>query len=89
MSTTARVSALFVPKVTPSIAPPLTSAVGITVVPVKVSGWLSQSNNGKNYQALNIEPVYSKQKEIEESDTNNASPSNDPPSKKEEEDFPF
>ena len=37
MSTTARVTALFVPKVTPSIVPPLTSAVGTTVVPVKVT----------------------------------------------------
>ena len=30
-------TALFVPRVTPSIAPPLTSAVGITVVPVNVT----------------------------------------------------
>ena len=34
-------------------------------------------------------PSLTKQKEIEEGDINNASPSNDPPSKKEEEDFPF
>ena len=37
LSTTAWVTALFVPRVTPSIAPPLTSAVGTTVVPVKVT----------------------------------------------------
>ena len=37
MSTTALVIALFVPSVTPSTAPPFTSAVGITVVPVNVT----------------------------------------------------
>jgi hypothetical protein len=63
---------------------------GEPVVPVKVSGWLSQSNNGKNYQALNIEPVYAKQKEIEESgSSDSASPSSPPPTNKQEEDFPF
>ena len=36
-SMTAWVTALFVPKVTASIAPPFTSAVGITVDPVKVT----------------------------------------------------
>ena len=34
---TASVTAVFVPKVTPSIAPPFTSTDGITVVPVKVT----------------------------------------------------
>ena len=34
---TAWVTALFVPNVTASIAPPFTSAVGITVEPVKVT----------------------------------------------------
>ena len=62
---------------------------GEPVVPIKVSGWLAESSAGKKYQALNIEPVYAKQKEIEEGDINNASPSSPPPSKKEEEDFPF
>ena len=37
LSTTAWVTALFVPSVTPSTAPPFTSAVGITVVPVNVT----------------------------------------------------
>ena len=36
-SITACVTALFVPSVTASIAPPFTSAVGITVEPVKVT----------------------------------------------------
>ena len=60
------------------------------VVPIKVSGWLTESSGGKNYQALTIEPVYAKQKEIEESgSSDSASPSSPSPSKKEEEDFPF
>ena len=37
LSITARVTALLVPKVTASIAPPFTSAVAITVEPVKVT----------------------------------------------------
>ena len=37
LSITAWVTALFVPKVTASIAPPFTSATGITVEPVKVT----------------------------------------------------
>ena len=37
LSITASVTALFVPRVTPSIAPPFTSATGITVDPVKVT----------------------------------------------------
>ena len=37
LSTTAWVTALFVPSVTASIAPPFTSAVGITVEPVNVT----------------------------------------------------
>tara|TARA_B100001093_G_scaffold39731_1_gene33837 strand:- start:1441 stop:1818 length:378 start_codon:yes stop_codon:yes gene_type:complete len=62
---------------------------GEPVVPIKVSGWLSESSQGKKYQALTIEPVYAKQKEIEESgSTDSASPSSPPPTKQEE-DFPF
>ena len=37
LSITAWVTGLFVPRVTASIAPPFTSAVGITVEPVKVT----------------------------------------------------
>ena len=60
------------------------------VVPIKVSGWLTESSGGKNYQALTIEPVYAKQKEIEESgSSDSASPSSPPPTNKQEEDFPF
>ena len=63
---------------------------GEPVVPIKVSGWLTQSSGGKNYQALTIEPVYAKQKEIEESgSSDSASPSSPPPTNKQEEDFPF
>jgi len=62
---------------------------GEPVVPIKVSGWLSESSQGKKYQALTIEPVYAKQKEIEESgSTDSASPSSPAPTKQEE-DFPF
>ena len=62
---------------------------GEPVVPIKVSGWLSESSQGKKYQALTIEPVYAKQKEIEESgSTHSASPSCPAPTKQEE-DFPF
>ena len=62
---------------------------GEPVVPIKVSGWLSESSQGKKYQALTIEPVYAKQKEIEESgSTDSASPS-DSEATKQEEDFPF
>ena len=60
------------------------------VVPIKVSGWLTESSGGKSYQALTIEPVYAKQKEIEESgSSDSASPSSPPPTNKQEEDFPF
>ena len=62
---------------------------GEPVVPIKVSGWLSESSQGKKYQALTIEPVYAKQKEIEESgSTDSASPSSSESTKAEEE-FPF
>ena len=63
------------------------------VVPIKVSGWLTESSSGKNYQALTIEPVYAKQKEIEESGSSDSaspsSPPSPPPTNKQEEDFPF
>ena len=63
---------------------------GEPVVPIKVSGWLSESSQGKKYQALTIEPVYAKQKEIEESgSSDSASPSSPPPTNKQQEDFPF
>ena len=63
------------------------------VVPIKVSGWLTESSGGKNYQALTIEPVYAKQKEIEESgSSDSASPewkSSPKVPENKEEDFPF
>ena len=62
---------------------------GEPVVPVKVSGWLAESNQGRKYQALNIEPVFAKQKEIEESSTSNNSSSSSSTPKKQEEEFPF
>ena len=39
---------------------------GEPVVPIKVSGWLSESSGGKKYLGLNLEPEFKKQKEIEE-----------------------
>ena len=62
---------------------------GEPVVPVKVSGWLSESDQGRKYQALYIEPVFAKQKQIEESSTSNNSSSSSSTPKKQEEEFPF
>ena len=62
---------------------------GEPVVPVKVSGWLAESDQGRKYQALYIEPVFAKQKEIEESSTSNNSSSSSSTPKKQEEEFPF
>ena len=62
---------------------------GEPVVPVKVVGWLAEGKNGKKYQGLTFEPVYKKQKEIEEG-TNQADPKDFKlTEKKQDEEFPF
>jgi len=63
--------------------------LGEPAVPVKVNGWLSTSNKGTKYQGLTFEPVYKKQKEIEEG-TNLADPKDFKiTEKKQDEEFPF
>lgn len=63
--------------------------LGEPAVPVKVNGWLSTSNKGVKYQGLTFEPVYKKQKEIEEG-TNQADPKDFKlTEKKQDEEFPF
>ena len=63
--------------------------LGEPAVPIKVSGWLSTSNKGTKYQGLTFEPVYKKQKEIEEG-TNQADPKDFKlTEKKQDEEFPF
>ena len=61
---------------------------GEPVVPIKVSGWLTESEKGKKYQALTIEPFFAKQIEIEQADANESSSISSTP-KKQEEEFPF
>lgn len=63
--------------------------LGEPAVPVKVNGWLSTSNKGTKYQGLTFEPVYKKQKEIEDG-TNLADPKDFKiTEKKQDEEFPF
>ena len=63
--------------------------LGEPAVPIKVSGWLSTSNKGTKYQGLTFEPVFKKQKEIEDG-TNQADPKDFKlTEKKQDEEFPF